>query len=404
MDSRKISNLFLALVALSFCTSVAFAENHDVADDKVVATPKPPYTAQITGDNVYVRSGAGTDHYRCGKLYRGDSVKVVSIKNAWSRILPTKNNFSWVSKQYVVIDNTNPDIGIVSTDNARVYSGSEYIEPIHSDKVQLKLNKGDKVVLLGEELQDYYKIKPPDGTYFWVNTQYTQPVEVRETQLQKSTPAEVKVVPPKKEQPKLEIKLPEPEAVVPTNSPENPQAAKRLKAYYLVQDLVKVEYAKPLAQQDYSNSKNALAKLIEEDNTDKASRYADFLLNQIKRFELAAKVEKENELLNSQLKRVIKKIDNAHTERKTEFRDLGQYAVMGTIKKSNVYGPEQVLLHYTVVDSADKIICYALPAAPAGQTNIESYVGQKVGLIGTIEPHPQTSGALVRFTAIESIN
>jgi len=401
MDSRTISKFCFVLIALSFFTLFCIAADPDTGSDRQTAFGELPYWARITGDNVYVRSGPGTNYYRCGKFYSGDIVKVVSRQNTWSRIVPTKKNFSWISKQYIKIDNTNPDMGIVTADDVRVYAGSEYIEPIHSDKVQLKLSQGDKVVLLGEEVADYYKIASPQGTYFWVSTQFTQPVVVNQTKVKESIPAEIEVMSQVKEQPKPELKLPEPEAVVPATIPDDSQASKRLKAYYLLQDIVKVEYTKPLLQQDYSKAEEGLKKLLEEDKTDKAARYAEFLLGEIKRFKLAAQVQKENKLLNSQLQQTMERIENVHAERKAEFKDLGQYAVIGTIKESNVYGPELVLLHYTVVDSDDKIICYALPAA---QTEMESFVGQKVGLVGTIEPHPQTSGALVRFLNIEIID
>jgi len=406
MDSRKISNVGLVLVVLSFLVLPCVAVENAVSASDQISLPKMPYTAQIMGDNVYVRSGPGTNFYRCGKMFKGEMVKVVSRQNIWSRIVPTEKNFSWISKQYIVIDNSNPDIGIVSADNVRVYAGSEYIEPIYSDKVQLRLNKGDKVVLLGEEVGDYYKIKPPSGTYFWVNTQFAQPmiVSATETVVVESEPVEIKVTPAVKEQPKPELKLPEPtNAVVSTTVSDATEMPKRLKAYYLLQDMVKVEYAKPLLVQDYSNSKQGLNQIIADDKTDKAARYSEFLLGQINRFELAAQVEKESKLQNSQLAETIERIDSTHVERRTEFKDTGQYAVIGTIKKSNVYGPEKVLLHYTVVDSEGKIICYSLPSGAAGMTDLESFVGQKVGLIGNIEPHPQTSGALVRFTGIEIV-
>lgn len=404
MDSRKISGFALVLTTITFlvpfCTVADEADTHGLT-----VLPQLPYTAQITGDNVYIRSGAGTNFYRCGKLYKGDTVRVVSRQDTWSQIMPTPKSFSWISKRYVIIDKTNPDTGEVTSDNVSVYAGSEYIEPIHSNVAQLKLNNGDKVTLLGEEIEDYYKIKPPAGTYFWVSTQYTQPVAVSKPVIHRPEPFEIKTTPKVTEPVKPKLKLPEPEtAVVPSNVTENSETAKRLKKYYLLQDMVKAQYAKPLLQQDYSKPKQGLNELIKQDKTDKAARYAEFLISQIDRFALAAQVEKESKLQNSQLQQTIERIDTAHTERKADFKDTGQYAVIGTIKKSNVYGPEKVLLHYTVVDDNGKIICYALPSGSAGLTDMESFVGKKVGLIGTIQPHPQTSGALVKFTAIENIN
>ncbi|MBN1795430.1 MAG: SH3 domain-containing protein [Sedimentisphaerales bacterium] len=398
MDSRLISNLCLVLISLSFLGCVCLGAD-DTKTAEQMTFPDFPYFARITGDNVYVRSGPGTNYYRCTKLNQGDMVKVVSRENAWSRIVPTETSFSWISKQYVFIDASNPDIGIVTVDKAYVYAGSEYIEPIHSEEVQLTLNKGDKVNLLGEEVGDYYKIAPVAGTYFWVSTQFIKPVDVTKAQVQEVKP---EAVPRVEEQAKPELKLPEEmKSVVTTSLPENTE---RLKKYYKLQDIVKAEYTRPLSEQDYSTAKQNLNDLIGADKDDKAALYAEYLLSQIKRFELAADVERESKLQNSQLDRTIRRIENARSQRASEFKDYGRYAVIGKIKESSVYGPEVVLLHYTVVDRDNKIICYALPAGAAGHTNLDEYVGKKIGLIGIIEPHPQTSGALVRFSGIEIID
>jgi hypothetical protein len=45
-------------------------------------------------------------------------------------------------------------------------------------------------------------------------------------------------------------------------------------------------------------------------------------------------------------------------------------------------------------------ICTALPGEQASGKNFDSLIGKKVGLIGNIEPHKQTAGALVRFEEI----
>ncbi|MHC4509431.1 MAG: hypothetical protein ACYTAO_10815 [Planctomycetota bacterium] len=46
------------------------------------------------------------------------------------------------------------------------------------------------------------------------------------------------------------------------------------------------------------------------------------------------------------------------------------------------------------------MVCYALPAGAAAQRDLSGLIGRKVGLIGTIEPHKPTAGALVRFTNV----
>ena len=45
------------------------------------AQPTPavagPFVGEITGNDVFIRSGPGTNFYQCGKLYKGDHLNVV---------------------------------------------------------------------------------------------------------------------------------------------------------------------------------------------------------------------------------------------------------------------------------------------------------------------------------------
>jgi uncharacterized protein YgiM (DUF1202 family) len=402
MDSRKKLHFTLVVIITGFITFNCLGVEEDMelqptpdTEPNTVTLPAFPYFAEITGDNVYFRSGPGTNYYRCGKLGRGDIVKIVSASNVWSRILPPKGSFSWISKQYVTIDSANPDMGTVTGDEVRVYAGSQYYEPIHSDRIQMHLNRGDKVTLLGEEMGDYYKIVPPNGAFFWVSTQYTKPAGVT------ALPAEPEPTPqlPLASEPEPEPTLPSP-AVVPTTVPVD---SERLRQYYDAQELIKAEFKKPLDDQNYSQAKKALNNLIAADDSDKAARYAKFTLDQVKRYELAAAVDKEDKLQDAELGQIYQRIEQAQSEKLADFQDLGQYAAIGKFQTSNVYGPEEVLLHYIIADSKGKVICYALPTDTAANTDLSQFVGQKVGLVGRIEPHPQTAGALVKFAEIHPV-
>ena len=139
MDSQiNLKLSFTILIAVLITSNCLCQEDISVsqvavpAEPNIISLPDFPYFAEITGNDVYIRSGPGTNYYRCGKLKKSDIVKIVSAKNVWSRILPSQESFSWISKQYVTIDMDNPDMGIVTGDEVRVYAGSQYFEPIHS--------------------------------------------------------------------------------------------------------------------------------------------------------------------------------------------------------------------------------------------------------------------------------
>jgi len=385
-------NLFIFAI-LTCLVSIGFAQQSGTApgSSQAVDTSSFPYSAVITGDDVYVRSGPGTNFYHCGKLKTGDKVKVVGKQFSWSRIVPPAGSFSWISMQYVTINPTDPKVGTVTGDNVRVYAGSDYVKPLYSTTLQGKLSKGEKVKLLGEQMDDYYKIAAPPFAYLWVSTNFTkavpEPVKIPPVAPTPTpTPVEAKVEPNEPADANATVVVvPEPVA------PKSP-----LEKYRELQEQVKTEHAKPADQQDYTDLKKALLEIANNEEAGNAARFSQFVVGQIESYELALAVVKEVKLQNEQLEKVKAGIDKAKETRLAEVETMGKFAIVGEFQTYQTYGPG----HYRIVDEAGKMICYALPAGTASQMDLNGFVGQKVGLIGTIEPHLPTKKALVRFTAI----
>ncbi len=373
-----------AIVILTSLVSVGFAQEAatTTSGPDEAETPAFPYMAEITGDNLYVRSGPGTNFYDCGKLNKGDKVKVIGKQFSWARVVPPAGSFSWISMQYVSIDPDNPTVGSVTGDRVRVYAGSDSRKPLHSMTLQGKLDRGDKVKLLGEQMDDYYKIVPPSFAYLWVSINFTKPLKQVE-------------VAPTLEQPIIEPTT-EPNEVVP--EPVSPETA--LEIYSALKEQLEAERAKPMDQQNFADIKEALIKIAGNKTAGKAARYAEFVLKQIKDFELVLEVAKAVRLQNEQLQKIRERIDKARATRLAKFEDLGEFAVVGQLQTFTTYGPG----HYRIIDKSGKTICYALPSGRVSQMQLRKLIDRKVGLLGTVEPHRQTKGALVRFTKIVELD
>jgi uncharacterized protein YgiM (DUF1202 family) len=387
--NTKFFNLFILVCLVSLLAPVGFARESTISAANKAGVPSFPYAAGITNDDVPTRCGPGTNYYICGELKKGNKVDVVGSQFSWSRIVPPPGSFSWISMRYISIDPDNPAIGIVTTDGIRVYAGSQYREPIHSEILQLKLNRGDKVKLIGKQKKDYYKIAPPTGAYLWVSTKYIKPLAASG------------------EAPRIIIT-----PTVDTNTgtstfvrPTIPLKGDPLKGYYILEKQIQAEKAKPIDQQNYANIKKALAEIAANKQAGKAARYAEFAIKQVKRFELAQIVAKEIRLQNEELQKTRERIDKARTTRlEQEVENLGKFAVIGKFQTSNVYSSDAKLKHFRIINDKNKTVCYALPTGLASKKDLSKLAGLKVGLIGTISPHPQTAGALVRFTEIVEIN
>jgi uncharacterized protein YgiM (DUF1202 family) len=343
------------------------------------ATPEP-YVAEATGNDVFIRSGKGTQFYQCGKLYAGDRVQVINVQDGWSCILPPPGCFSWVSMQYVSINLENPTMGIITGDNVGVYAGSDFMEPRWSTSKQCVLNRGQTVRLLGEEKDDYYKIAPPQGAYLWVSSQFLQAAD-----RPVSKPAETNVGPAVK-------------ASEGRPAPADPNAPKTdLDVYYALAEQIKAERAKPTGEQDYAAFKTKLAELAAKEDGGRAARYAEYTIQQVERFELACKVAKEVELQNKELQKTTSKIDEARVAKLAQFEDRSKFAVMGRLETSSVYadGPTK---RFRLLDDSGKTICYVMPVGAAASRDYSDLIGRKVGLVGKIEAHEATSRAIIQFS------
>jgi hypothetical protein len=360
------------------------------------SVPTFPYAAEITDDDVPIRSGPGTNYYICGKLKKSDKVNVVGSQFSWSRIVPPTGSFSWISTRYVSIDPDNSSIGIVTAAGIRVYAGSEYKEPIHSETLQLKLNRGDEVRFVGSQKGDYYKIAPPEGAYLWVSTKYTKPI---------AAPVTAPKVTPKIVTPTHTVPKPKPKPVIKPIIPTTvPGESENLKLYYALKKQIEAEQAKPEDQQNYDNIKKALAVIANNKEAGRAARYAGLAIRRIKGFELALVINKEVELQNEELQTTYGKIDKARATKLAQVRALGKFAVIGIIQTSSIFSAPAEQKQYRITDDNNKTLCYALPIGSASNKDLSKLAGSKVGLIGKIEPYPQIAGALVRFTEIEVLN
>ncbi|HVP13441.1 MAG TPA: hypothetical protein VMV94_19870 [Phycisphaerae bacterium] len=142
-----------------------------------VETPASfPWEGEVTGTNVYIRSGAGVNWYATTKLNTGDRVLVLSEKFGWYQISPPKGSFSYIDKSMVERQPADAKTGTVKGDKVYVRAGSELED--RKSATQTMLDKGAKVEIIGEA-EGFYKIQPPKGASLYVSKTYVEPVAAR---------------------------------------------------------------------------------------------------------------------------------------------------------------------------------------------------------------------------------
>ena len=129
-------------------------------------------SGEVTGSDVYVRSGPSLNHYTVLKLEAGSRVTVVGENGEWYEILPPAEAFSLVSGDY--IDSSDGKHGVVNGNNVRVRAGSLLNENKYT--VQTLLSKGAEVTIVGRNADGFLRIAPPEGATVWVNRSFIEMV------------------------------------------------------------------------------------------------------------------------------------------------------------------------------------------------------------------------------------
>lgn len=127
----------------------------------------------VNANAVQVRSGPGAGYYATMKLDKGANVTVVGTKFEWLKILPPEGSFCYIGKVFVE-RHGDGNTGKVTKQDVNVRAGSA-LNDLKTTVVG-HLNTGDDVQILGEA-NEYFKIKPPEGSYLYVSKQFVDPVK-----------------------------------------------------------------------------------------------------------------------------------------------------------------------------------------------------------------------------------
>ena len=381
------------------------------AEANALNLPAFPFLAEITGDDVYVRSGPGTQYYNCGKARKDEKVKVVGNKFSWLQIVAPAGSYSWISKQYVQIDSQNNTSGTVIGEAVRVYAGSDEVQPMHSTSMQVKLNKGDKVTIVGEEKDGYCKIAPPEGAYLWVSSQNAKPLGTLMAPAQTTTsvmPTTAHPVPATPFPTNPGSLKPQVSSPNEPNDPNMPSPApapitleeQRMGEVQALKGKVEAERAKPASDQNFADIKKELMEVAGDKQSPRAARNAQSLLKVIERCELSQEIAKAVKVQEEQFGKTQQQIESAKSEQLSKFEDKSIFAVIGKLLESPLFAETPGAKYYRVVDENGKTLCYARPTGVIADVDLSKFVDKKVGLVGTTEANAEMGEAVVQFTNI----
>lgn len=418
------------ILAVLVLAGTCLAENTNLATD----SPSFPYKAQVIGKGVYVRSGAASQFYFTSQLDEPAMVTVVDKRFSWCKIVPPAGSFSWIAKEFVVLDSTQPGYGVVTNSDVRVWAGKPDLGPEDSTSPQCKIDKGEKVKLLGEESGDYYKIAPPKEAYLWINGEflkYAGPADasVKLPKIAESnavtaatkpadsntlTAVDANAVIVAKDSNAIvdinsvTVKLPEPKTPsVVTREPKTPIVVKsdhEIEMTRKVRGIIKQvndERKKPANKQNFDQFVGELKAIESDGQAGMAIEYAKYQLGLISGYHLANQVDSNLGAQQSELEKIRKEIQERRLDLRSKLSIEGGYLVAGKFKKSVIYRSKAGVQRYLIADEQGKILCFAEAADDLKNADMSSYTDQIVGLKGDVLPDKVSGMSVVKFTSIE---
>jgi uncharacterized protein YgiM (DUF1202 family) len=353
------------------------------APDEVVGT--------VTASDVNVRSEATmTGSYVCAKIHKPAKVTVLEISGEWLKILPTAGCYSVVAKEFVDADPSGKT-GKIKTDHVWARTGGDLCPWTDVTKfwgVHLQLKAGATVEILGAT-GNYYKITPPDGSYYWVSSRFID--------LGGKTPAKVASAAPEDSKITVHVEqghesttqetteitpatpvTPPPAAVVDNSSARG--------QFRLLEKEMKAEYAKPADQQDF---KGLIAK-YEAINVGDDSYLKKMIDARVKYFQtqLALSDEAKNQ------ERVARESKERQVETDRKVQEITvksntpaatAYAADGVLTASSLFPGNEVTPKRYVVRDPDTNRITAYVQCTRGDVRLENYAGKHVGITGSTE-------------------
>lgn len=346
------------------------------------------YVAAVTGERVNIRSGPAEVYYDVARLEPGQQVIVREEQHGWARIAPTKQCFSYIAKEYVRLTGLADGAqgaqmmaqaelaglvgqrvlqGEVTGNRVRVRAGSVKVPPANANQVQVLMNEGARVEIIGVR-DEYYKIKSPREADFYVYAEYLEPTEEVTAQERETLAAQAS------------------EQVVETATAGQAVGAfeKEREAFRALTGELEAQKARPLGQQDYTGVREKLAALKGEAQSPSVQAACEALERQVERAETAVAIWEESKEQDEQLESTLAKIRGEMAMLSAVYEVMPgtqQLVVEGEIAESAVFttGPNR---RYLVVDPLGRITHYAIAARPG--VDLGHCVGEIVRLKGEV--------------------
>ncbi|MCO6437189.1 MAG: SH3 domain-containing protein [Phycisphaerae bacterium] len=375
--------------------------------------PTSPVAGEVTGNDVYVRSGPSSNYYPVSKLNAGDRVTVIGQTGEWYEIVPPSNVFSWISAEYV--DTPDNVHGVVNGNNVLIRAGSD-LPPFerHRSTLQMKVSRGTEVTILGESADGYLRIRPPSGVSVWISSSlvnlagHAPPAGSQPTSVDSNAPSSAPSNPPtstasaptQRTQRISPSRRATPVIITGTDSALKglPSTPERLQLVE-IERTIQREMEKDADARDFGTISKELRAVADQNDDELAQRYAEARLQQLE--EMASldaaiaqmrKIDEQSEELR------LRYIQQRSTMSALTTPTPAGLDAEGVLRESAVFANSATPKRLRLVDvDGDRPRTIAYVEIPPDMTiDLDKYLGHRVGVrstssrlqTGTVDPVP----------------
>ncbi len=402
MNRVAIRVALAAFAALVVQTGVVPAQEPQApaqVPDAPSAAQRPARAGEVTGNDVYVRSGPSTNHYAVVKLSAGDRIQIVGETPEWYEILPPSGAFSLISEQYV--ETADGQRGVVNGDNVRVRAGSALGDWLAI--TQVKLSTGAEVSILGRNDNGYYRIAPPKGATLWISRQFVQIVPDALVNLERgmtapATPAGPAAADPSAARPVSTDPGAEPPTAQPAVAPQMPTDPLELIPQASIREeliatdrAMEAEVRKPLAERALGPIVARYETVAKTSEDEFARTYAESRIQQLKTMEDLIDAVSQVRKLNERSQSMRKASMQGRTGGGGPEPIPPGFDVVGQLRRSAVYSLPVGVQRYRLIDAGgdnERTLGYVIIPRES-QIDVDALLGRVVG-VRAVEKRLQT--------------
>ncbi len=355
-------------VLLGVSASAGFAQGG-------ASSPGETWVGEVTGADVYVRSGPSSNYYPVTKLTAGVRVRVHGDTDGWLPIEPPAGCFSLIHKDFVDV---SPDVegsDVVNGDAVLVRAGSSLSEDLYAK--QLKLSKGATVIVLGPHNDDYLKIAPPEGARLYISRGFVARVPASRLAAEPEPTATTAATP--------EAKSTTVESTPPADTTEPveqsaPGCSVRAELAE-VDAALEAEEKKPFMHRDYGALITFYRRIADQEDDASAAGYAKTRIAQLERASETLSMVKGIRTLGDELATQRKNSLQRRERMRPPFPVIGGgFDVVGELRESMIYGPGTVPRRLRLMgDDRVRTIGY-VEIPEESNLDVSSFLGRRVGI------------------------